>query len=107
MGKKSENSVQEIIKSGNIPINKSNVISIRILNNTGLEVSVKEREAGNIRIGAGKEFYLSTFPECPFDFYANINFNPAAPDTDYIIFIINSLGNGIEAEEYNDREDKC
>lgn len=97
--KKSENSVIEIIKSGNQPVNKSNVISLRIVNDTALEVIVKDRIAGNIRISSGKEFYLISYPECPFDFFAAVSFNAAAPNTDYITFIINSLGDVINASE--------
>lgn len=97
--KKSEVTVDEVSNSSSNAINRDNVIVLIITNDTGFEVTVKEKRMGSIRIGAGKKFEVWSYPCCPFDVSATVTFNAAAPNTDYITFTINSVGNEFQTTQ--------
>lgn len=96
---KGEISVVEISKGGSEAVNRNNVIYLNIVNETAFEVIVKDRKAGNIRIASGKNIPIFSFPSHPFDFNAMVEFNVGAPDTDYITFFINSIGDEFDIKE--------
>ena len=67
--------------------NRDNVFSIKITNDTGLEVQVVSRETGEIRIPSNSSIEFKGHPLAPCRIAYKIRFNPIAPTTDFIRII--------------------
>lgn len=90
--KKSNLYATDIVKSNPIAYNVDNAFYCVIYNNTGFEVEINDRFFGKVKIVPGIPIQIFGFPQFPFDLAFTAKFNNAAPDSDYITVISNSIG---------------
>jgi len=78
--------------------NRDNVFWVTLINNTGCEIVVGDRIAGEIRVPSNTKIEFKGHPNFPTEINYKIRFNTAAPITDFIT-ILTTQTNGSQLKQ--------
>ena len=84
------NEIQNSVSESKVFV-RIGVFSVQLINETGFEIIVGDRMAGDIRVPSKDKVTFLGHPLFPTEIRYRVQFNPAAPTTDFLKIITSSV----------------